>query len=52
MPSLPILDAEGSAHEHSHSERHAHFELTEADAWAIAALDSGTRTGPDPDSFN
>ncbi|MFD4230272.1 aldo/keto reductase [Streptomyces sp. NPDC058545] len=28
------------------------FELTDADAQAIAALDSGTRTGPDPDSFN
>ncbi|MET7311842.1 aldo/keto reductase [Streptomyces sp. NPDC005571] len=28
------------------------FELTDADARAIAALDSGTRTGPDPDSFN
>ncbi|MFC8258104.1 aldo/keto reductase [Streptomyces sp. NPDC057291] len=28
------------------------FELTDADARAIAALDSGTRTGPDPDSVN
>ena len=28
------------------------FELTDADAQAIAALDNGTRTGPDPDSFN
>ncbi|GAA5609337.1 aldo/keto reductase [Streptomyces platensis] len=28
------------------------FELTDADMAAIAALDNGTRTGPDPDFFN
>ncbi|KWT58174.1 oxidoreductase [Streptomyces albus subsp. albus] len=28
------------------------FELDDADMAAIAALDSGTRLGPDPDSFN
>nr|WP_199563859.1 MULTISPECIES: hypothetical protein [unclassified Streptomyces] len=28
------------------------FELTESDLTALAALDRGLRTGPDPDTFN